>query len=308
MAKMIQFFSYMPKSGSRVIAAKPGPSVIICDIAGGTVAVGDIAIISVYTARRGPLYRRGLVRRMAEEIIPITTGLAEDCQGVVTLAVPVNEVNTIITLLNELIQLSPYDLLDAKRQLWRQGLATIKSDLAGINLEIKSIEARQVRAIPGWRGDTPAVYVVYNSDYEHYLKAGVAPSVYTCVTDKGRIFTAHYADGAVRAPSSKVAYLMIYDHDRILNAVNILNNSYPLFKGVNIPTEKFNSDFSFTNEELGLELTIIDDSWSLIVTRNEFNDLVIYHLKDLADEINNHVNYPDWAGWELVPRTPVGVE
>jgi hypothetical protein len=83
---MQQFFSYRPKSGSRVLASEPNHHCVIGDLGtAGTICAGDIVAMSWNTATPGPNYWRQIAVETAKGIVTAVGGLAEDNQGDVTL-------------------------------------------------------------------------------------------------------------------------------------------------------------------------------------------------------------------------------
>ncbi len=84
---MNQFFSYMPKSGSRVIAAKSVLGLCLAYPRAGTIIAGDF-IALVYAAAMPSLHWREKAKEMAKQIVESIGGLAEDAQGTITLCVP----------------------------------------------------------------------------------------------------------------------------------------------------------------------------------------------------------------------------
>lgn len=83
----MQFFSYQPRSGSRVLASRVAPAVVVAYPGCGTIVCGDLVQLSYGTAYPGH-YWRTEARRMAQQIVLRVGGLAEDEQGCVSLVVP----------------------------------------------------------------------------------------------------------------------------------------------------------------------------------------------------------------------------
>lgn len=81
------FFSYTPRSGSRVIAAQPTQDILILESAFGTYAAGDFITFSLSAAEPGRWWRNTACR-LAEQIVAAIGGLAEDCQGAVSICFP----------------------------------------------------------------------------------------------------------------------------------------------------------------------------------------------------------------------------
>lgn len=187
---MRRFFSYKPRSGSRVLVAIPTAEIAICQVQAGTVAVGNMATISMYSAQPGR-HCRFDAQRFAEETIRLVGGLAEDNQGVVTLCVPERYAWVVANAAADLMP--ELDRADLMRQLWRQGLAVLNEidQHVGFGYAPSSHicgEPNPVEAIPGWKTTAeeetvPCLYVVSKDNIYNGSDA-------TPVSDKGRQVTA----------------------------------------------------------------------------------------------------------------------
>lgn len=129
----MQFFSYRPRSGSRVIAAKPVDGVVIADAWCGTICAGDVVALSYVTAEPGSHWRVE-AGRLASEIVEAVGGLAEDARGVVSIVVPRRHAVTAHELMSA-VDKQPRDgalLRDPNRvALWKAGCLLVQSAADG---------------------------------------------------------------------------------------------------------------------------------------------------------------------------------
>ncbi len=122
---MAEFFSYCPRSGSRIIKQKVTSTMCAFTFYNNSVLLaGEIAVLKYNAANPGKYYWRNDANRAAGEIISAVGGLAEDANGVISLAVPLR----VALQVNEMMkQLRPRDMAgtledaDNDARLWQAG-------------------------------------------------------------------------------------------------------------------------------------------------------------------------------------------
>lgn len=80
------YFSYRPRSGSRVLVSRPVAGVCIAHPGPGTICAGWVTVLSYYAAQPGAYWRHE-AKEAARQIVAAVGGMAEDDQGTITLVV-----------------------------------------------------------------------------------------------------------------------------------------------------------------------------------------------------------------------------
>lgn len=289
-----KFFSYVPRSGSRVISFKFNDYVAISRIRAGTVVAGNLVVFKFYTAVPGEHYCRYEAHRLCEEIIDLVGGLAEDDGGTITLAVPAHKGWDVYTVVNGLLPLTPCERLSMRRQLWLQGLAKLTGLEDYAPVEVKP---QIIRVLPGWRynkelgKDIPAICIVLEDDYQKHLRLELNAEPYVVfITDKGWPVSATYGDSVtVDSPYYKDYFLDITEPKAVKTALETINH-------YRLPATLVD-DNDICVELPGITLAKADDTISLQIYRGGVDDSVFGKIKPLAASINNHAELPAWAGW-----------
>jgi len=297
-----KFFSYIPRSGSRVIAFKFNDYVAISRIRAGTVVAGDVAILEFYTAVPGDNYCRYEAYRLCEEIIDLVGGFAEDNRGTITLIVPAHKGWDVHSVIVRLLPITECERVSLRRQLWRQGLAKLSGLEDYVQFEG---EPQPIRVLPGWRyhkelgKDIPAIVVVRENSYQEYLRAESNHQPYVVfITDKGWPISAVYGDNiVVDSPYYKDYFLDITEPTAVKMALEAINH-------YRLPPTLVDSDNDVYVELEKLTLAKVDDTISLQIYRGGIEDDIFDKIKPLAGSINNHAELPIWAGWERKYQIP----
>lgn len=338
---LTSYYSYCPRSGSRVKAAQPTDEVAICRVASGTIAVGDLVTLTLSAAQPGHYYRHDAVR-LGEQVIPLTGGMCEDAQGAVTLVVPRHRVPEVLVLIQDLLPQA--DMFDLDRQAWQQRAATLRSlgrNGATYTIAQEPVCGTPIACVPGWKerpvydadgsrtGETVTVPALYFTDRRAVTGVQYSPFVgdphwvenrcvhrspFVCVTDKGRPFTADLtvwpSEYEYETPRDAVAWLQI-DGPQLDAALEIMG----------IPTSLREVgdayyDVGLSGTDIGYPTDLVTfvtgyepDSDYLQVHRGPETAHLFPRLEPLASQINRHACYPEWAGWrhEMRDLTPAPV-
>jgi len=121
----MQFFSYKPCSGSRVIASKSVLGLAVVPMSVGTVIVGDGVVLTFPAADPGHWYR-DTASRFAEEVVALHGGLAEDAQGDIALVVRTDVAWEVNKLANQLLPVADEDVARNQRALWLGGAVRLQ--------------------------------------------------------------------------------------------------------------------------------------------------------------------------------------
>lgn len=149
------FFSYMPRSGSRVIAARNCQDIIILESYCGTYAAGDFVHISL-SAAEPKRWWRNTACRLAEQVVASVGGLAEDDRGTVSIVFPAAYAAEIA---KEVKSLACYHMMpeygaEIDRQAWRQEAAVLAiSDQGTVEYHYyhnRQIERIALEVVPGF--------------------------------------------------------------------------------------------------------------------------------------------------------------
>lgn len=289
-------FSYVPRSGSRVISFKVNDYVAISRVRAGTVAAGNLAVFKFYTAAPGENYCRFEAHRLCKEIIDLVGGLAEDDRGTITLAVPAHKGWDVYNVIVGLLPLTAYERVSLRRQLWWQGQARLT---ALEDYEPLKVEAQPIRVLPGWYyhkelgKDIPGVCVVMEDDYQKHLRLELTAHPHVVfITDKGWPVSAIYGDDiTVDSPYYKDYFLEISEPEAIKTALEIINHPQ-------LPPSLIDSSDDVYVELEGVTLAKVDDTISLQVYCDGIIESDTFEkIKPLAASINNNAELPAWAGW-----------
>jgi len=298
-----KFFSYVPRSGSRVISFKFNDYVAISGIRAGTVVAGNLAVLQFYTAVPGEHYCRYEAHRLCEEIIDLVGGLAEDDGGTITLAVPSHKGWDVCTIVDGLLPLTPCERLSMRRQLWLQGLAKLTGLEDYAPVEVKP---QIIRVLPGWRynkelgKDIPAICIVLEDDYQKHLRLELNAPYVIFITDKGWPISAVYKDNViVDSPYYKDYFLDITEPKAVKMALETINH-------YRLPATLVDDNYDICVELSGITLAKADDTISLQIYRGQDADVdsVFDKLIPLAASVNCHADLPSWAGWEHRHQIP----
>jgi len=312
---MKTFFSYRQRSGSRVLASRSTPQIAICEVSAGTICVGEIATIVLYSAIPGKWYRADACR-LAEEVVRLVGGLAEDVGGRVTLAIPQEEASRALYLICKCIPEADY--ADIVSQLWRQGLAEI---VGGEGHPIKPKQyvrpACGLACVPGWKTVTTrdeagqptgfekikALWFVNAAersgprdprvDEPHWVSGGVVKyAAHTAVTSKGGLVVAQLDGVRYESPTHAVAWVQINDPEKIRQALlmlGIVPELYPVADGYLQCGYGDVVQYAPGDEEISpfLQVELAER------TQGCWDQLV-----ELASHKNFSDTTPTWAGWE----------
>lgn len=276
------YYSYVPRSGDRTFVRVATDEVAICQVASGTIAVGDIASIRIEASEPGNWFRDD-ARRFAEEVIPLAGGMAEDNQGTITLVIPRHRALAVWDLARRSLPVSGSDAMEVLGKLWQQGCLKIADiDAAGgVDYQPVRVEPERLKCVPGWKvwgdGKVPALWFKSVDDT-------------ISVTDGGRKVTAHFGDSEYESPDCDVAFLAI-GPPHVDEAFRIMGIDQDLETPDHV--ELFVGDDS--DKCIHVDATRVD------ATKRE-------QLEKLAYAVNMHSNLPDWAGWRRVFRGEVSRE
>lgn len=291
-----KFFSYIPRSGSRVITSKHNKYVAISRIQAGTVVAGNLAVLQFYTAAPGENYCRYEAHRLCKEIVDLVGGFAEDDRGNITLAVPAHKGWDAYNVISGLLPLTPCERLSMRRQLWWQGLVKLSSVE---DYQPVEVQPEPIRVLPAWhysrklQKDIPGVCIVLEKDYEKHVRLELDCVPYTIfITDRGWSLSAVYGDDiVVNSPYYKEHFLDITEPEAIKLALSIIKDD-------RFPASPCDLEEDLCVEWAGISLIKVDDTVSLQVFRGGVDDSVFDQLIPLAASVNCHADLPSWAGWE----------
>lgn len=287
---LTKFYSYIPRSGSRVIASNPTDEVAICAVRSGTIAVGDLGTVTLYAAKSGEWYRPDAAR-FAREVVDLVGGLAEDDGGYVSIVTPRRYTAGIWELAQRSLPITHEDYQSVPARLWREGCLTLTdvSEAGAAKYERRSIEPVTLECHPGWKRG------VGEDSREAWpaIAFRIGPHDDLFVTDKGHPVTCQFGDREYTSPKYQTGFLAIGEPHvdealRILGIDPSIRSQYQEFDQPPVPE--------------GIEWVIGgDDSTEYIHVDTSAARLLAGHVQQLevlAYAVNFHADLPEWAGWE----------
>lgn len=291
---MRTFFSYCPRSGSRIIAKQSTQQIAVVALSAGWMCVGEFARFTFYSATPGKHYR-GDACRFADECVQAFGGMAEDACGKVTLCVPQHHASDVLHLARLCLPEADHTALAA--QMWQQGFSTITGGDSP-RIELKAIaHACRLACIPGWRHtlnrdvepqvwhSVPALWF-FDAD-----ASNSADPARVCVSDKGRYIEYQDYMAKVCTPSHPVGWLQI-DGNAVADALRILGiipENCPLVHGYRQTQYRDLVEYAPGDEEVAPFIQ---------VKRGHTTGGVWDLLLPLASQTNSCcITTPEWAGW-----------
>ena len=310
-----RLFSYRPRSGSRVLAAKPNQFVAIGELEAGTLAVGSISIFSIEASYPGKWWR-SLAARVARDIVESVGGLAEDANGTINVAVPWQHTKDVFKLI---CRIAPNEVKDdvktsLETQAYQQGLGKIihhRED--GFVIELEEKDAEEIFVLPA-RMNGPAVVIIQKKEWEDWVFQNIPPKVPLFITDKGRPFSVTYGDNIVVSTGSPIEWKQWDGPEAVRNAV-YLSKAWTCPEDI-ISREWYLSEERVPwNNEPVVTFSNVDDCPVLQVWIQHLHGLktsLVYcqgfeqflHHRT-ASQINAHHLLPSWAGWDVGIHCPV---
>lgn len=309
---MRRLFSYRPRSGSRVLAAKPNEFVGIAELEAGTLAVGSVAILSIDAAQPGKWWR-SLAARLARDIGESIGGLAEDVNGTINVAVPCHHIKEVINLIYRIAPNNVREDVKAslETQAYRQGLAKIVHREDGFVIELEEKEPEEIFILPA-RMNGPSVAVVTKKEWGDWTFQNIPPKAPLFVTDKGRPFSVTYGDIVV-STGSPIEWKQ-WDGDQAVRNATYLSKAWKLPDDITSREYYCSEERVPWNGEPVVTFSNIDDCPVLQVWIQHLHGLktsLVYcqgfeqflHHRT-ASQINHHL-LPSWAGWDVGIHCPV---
>lgn len=303
-----RFFSYRPRSGSRVLAAKPNQFVAIGELEAGTLAVGSISIFSIEASYPGKWWR-SLAARVARDIVESVGGLAEDANGMISFGVPKQYTKGIIELI---CRIAPNNVKDdvktsLETQAYRQGLAKIVHREDGFVIELEEKEPEEIFILPA-RMNGPSVAVVTKKEWGDWTFQNIPPKAPLFVTDKGRPFSVTYGDNIVVSTGSPIEWKQWDGPEAVQNAT-YLSKAWKLPDDITSREYYCSEERVPWNGEPVVTFSNIDDCPVLQVWISHLHGekfLFEQFLRHrMASQINANHFLPSWAGWDVGIPCPV---
>jgi len=303
-----RFFSYCPRSGSRVLAAKPNQFVAIGELEAGTLAVGSILVFSIDAAQPGKWWR-ALASRVARDIVESVGGLAEDANGTVTLAVPAQYTKEVFELI---YQIAPNNVKDDIKkslsiQAYRQKLGKIIHREGGFIVELEEKEPEEIFVLPA-RYNGFAVAVVTKKEWEDWVFQNIPPKAPLFVTNKGRPFSVTCGDDIIVETGSPIEWKQ-WDGDQAVENAVYLSKAWKLPDDITSREYYCSEERVPWNGEPVVTFSNIDDCPVLQVWVNHLHGERFLFEQFLrhrtASQVNAHHFLPSWAGWDVEIHCPV---
>lgn len=290
---MQTFFSYKPRSRSRIIAKQSTQQIAVVGLTAGWMCVGEFARFTFHSATPGKHYR-GDACRFAKECVAAFGGLAEDACGAVTLCVPQHHAPDVLHLVR--LCLPDADQTALAGQMWQQGFAHIVG-ADSPHIEMKPIaQACRLACVPGWRHtltrdvepqvwhDIPALWFFDADDATDDRRR-------VCVSDRGRHIEYDHGMAKVCTPNHPVGWMQI-DGDNVAHALEILGiipEECPLVHGYRQTQYGDLVEYAPGDEDFPAFIQI---------KRGHTTGGVWGRLLQLASQTNACcVTTPSWAGW-----------
>lgn len=317
---MKQYFSYRPRSGSRVFASLPTDHVAICDVRAGTIAVGDVVTLTLESAVPGGWYRDD-ARRAAAEVVHAVGGMAEDDQGGVTLVVPRHTVPRVLPTIRRL--LGPCRASDLEAQLWRQAAAELVAIAVPDGGQFRLIEAPPIAldCVPGWMTrpqrdaagdivDDADGRIVYETVRALWIvdarwrgvQAGSHIGQPHYYVEGRRVGQPHYVEGRRVRHCDHIAVTDKGRHFRGFIGEQRYDTPAHDKQWVQIDPPHVDQARSLLPEPLpdGVEYWEGDEDSppNIQAWRHAVDGTTFASLMRLASQVNHHASLPEWAGWE----------